>query len=66
MPVIAQFKEGDLLLPGEVAKILRVSRSTVYRWVEDGTLPAIKLGGVVRIHASALAQGEKSEQAEVG
>lgn len=40
-----------LLRPDEVASILRVSRSTVYRWVEEGRLPALKPGncGVVRI-----------------
>lgn len=31
--------------PKEVADILRVSISAVYRWIDNGTLPAIKFGG---------------------
>lgn len=32
----------------EVAALLRVSSASVYRWAEDGTLDAIRIGGVVR------------------
>jgi excisionase family DNA binding protein len=57
----ATITEGDLLTPAEVAKIMRVSKSTVYRWVEEGTLPAMRLGGVVRIYADALVKDPVSE-----
>jgi excisionase family DNA binding protein len=34
-----------LLTVREVAERLRVSESTAYRWVYDGRLPALQLGG---------------------
>lgn len=37
-------KIPPLLTTGEVAAILRVSRSTVHEWATSGTLPSIKLG----------------------
>lgn len=45
---ISQFPE--LLTTGEVAKILRIDRSTVRRWIGDGELDAIKLKGK-RVHS---------------
>lgn len=57
----ATINEGDLMTPSEVASIMRVSKSTVYRWVDDGTLPAMRIGGVVRIYASALAKDTDDE-----
>lgn len=38
----------EILTATEVAAALRVSRATVYRWADDGTLPAIRLGDTVR------------------
>ncbi|MBI2882863.1 MAG: helix-turn-helix domain-containing protein [Candidatus Methylomirabilis oxyfera] len=40
--------------PDEVAAILRVSLATVYRRIEDGTLPAVQIGAVYRIPVSAV------------
>jgi excisionase family DNA binding protein len=40
--------------PDEVAAILRVSLKTVYRRIEDGSLPAVQIGAVYRIPASAI------------
>ena len=42
----------DLLTAGEVADLLRVSAATVYRWAEDATLSAVRIGGVVRFRRS--------------
>jgi excisionase family DNA binding protein len=41
----------NLLTLKEVAKAMRVSESTVRRWIRDGSLPAFKIGkrGQVRI-----------------
>jgi excisionase family DNA binding protein len=47
----------DLLTPQEVAKILRVSVSTVYYWVSHGELDAYRVGTtrkVIRIPRSAV------------
>jgi excisionase family DNA binding protein len=36
----------DLVTPGEVAKLLKVHISTVYRWWLSGRLPSYRLAGV--------------------
>ena len=41
--------EVRLLTVAEVAEILRLSKMTVYRMVNAGTLPALKVGRSVRI-----------------
>ena len=46
--------ETDWLTPQEVAGCLRISRWTVYRWIDEGRLPAIKIGRSLRIARSAL------------
>ena len=46
-----------LLTPREVAAACRVDLSTVYRWIDRGTLGAVQLGGArhtVRIPAAEL------------
>jgi len=40
--------------PDEVAEILRISLKTVYRRIEDGSLPAIQVGAVYRIPVDAV------------
>lgn len=37
------------LTPKEIADELRVTRTTVYRWIDEGKLTAIRAGGAVRI-----------------
>ena len=39
----------ELLTPEQVAERLQGSRKTVYRWISDGDLPAMKLGRSWRI-----------------
>jgi len=41
--------EVRLLTVAEVAAIMRLSKMTVYRMVNSGTLPALKVGRSVRI-----------------
>lgn len=51
----------DLLTTEEVADLLRVSRQTLWRWRKDGTLPARKVGALVRYRRSdvdALLDGD--------
>lgn len=46
--------ETDLLNINEVAAALRVSKMTVYRFIHDGRLRALRLGSSFRIHRSDL------------
>lgn len=39
----------NIYTPEEVAKNLKASRRTVYRWIEKGELKAFKAGKLVRI-----------------
>jgi excisionase family DNA binding protein len=39
---------GDLIAPEELAAGMRVARVTIYAWVRRGTIPHLKLEGVVR------------------
>lgn len=48
----------------EVADHLRVSRRTVYFWVQTGKLPGVRVVGVVRIPSSALQVLIEREEAE--
>jgi excisionase family DNA binding protein len=44
----------NLLTVAEAAAELRVSRGTAYRWIADGLLPHVRIGGTVRIPAPEL------------
>ena len=45
-----------LLTVDEIARSLRVTEVTVRRWIARGWLPAIKVGGAVRIREEDLAR----------
>jgi excisionase family DNA binding protein len=38
----------------EAAETVGVSRATVYRWLDNGTLSSVKLGGLRRILPEAI------------
>ena len=38
------FGKGDILTPEEVAKSLKVSKRTVYRWIESGDIKVARFG----------------------
>lgn len=40
--------------PDEVAAILRISLASVYRRIQDGTLPAVQVGALYRIPREAV------------
>lgn len=42
---LENLSDDDLLYPGEVSAIFRVSRKTVTRWADRGWLPAIRTPG---------------------
>jgi excisionase family DNA binding protein len=46
--------EVKLLTVAEVAKIMRLSKMTIYRMVNSGTLPALKVGRSIRVPQSAV------------
>ena len=41
--------ENGMLKPDDVAEYLAISKRTVLRWIEHGSLPAYRIGGVTRI-----------------
>ncbi len=41
--------------PEEVAELLQVSRQTVYNWINEGRLQAVKAGRTTRVAREALA-----------
>ena len=41
--------EKGMLKPDDVAEYLAISKRTVLRWIEQGSLPAYRIGGVTRI-----------------
>jgi len=43
-----------LLTVREVAHQLRVNEQTAYRWIREGTLPAVRVGGTVRVPTRML------------
>ncbi len=46
--------QNELLTVREVAIYLRVGRVTVWRWCQEGTLPASRIGRSWRIHRADL------------
>ena len=46
---------SSLLTPDEVIPRLRVSRSTLYEWLAKGELPSYRLGRIIRIRETDLA-----------
>ena len=72
MTQLSDLRPGDLLSIPQVQKLVPVGRSTIYKWVEDGALPCIRVGatrrrrGRVLVHRYDLrAFLEKSRQARV-
>jgi excisionase family DNA binding protein len=56
MDTILTLQQKRLLRIDEAARILNVSRWTVYRWVEDGRLGGTRLGaGSLRIFSNTVA-----------
>jgi excisionase family DNA binding protein len=44
----------ELFTPQEVAQKLKIDMSTVYRWIREGHLKAVKIGHFWRISESEL------------
>jgi excisionase family DNA binding protein len=43
-----------LLTVAEVARELRVTRGTAYRWIRTGNLPSVRVAGTVRVPSKLL------------
>lgn len=58
--------EKTLLRPDEVARLLRVSRWTVYRWLAEGKITGTKLGkGTVRVFKQSVDELVKQNESSV-
>jgi len=44
----------DLFRPDEVAEYFSISRVTVYRWIKQGKIEAIKVDGIIKIRKEAI------------
>ena len=51
--------------PVEVARHFNVSRSSIYGWIEQGKLPAVKIVGSLRIRREDIISLEKQGEMEV-
>ncbi len=45
----------------EVAAIFKVARQTIYKWIDEGRLSVIRIGGVVRISQEEVDRLKKGE-----
>lgn len=46
--------DPEFMTVKEVAVMCRVTTTSVYRWIEQGELRALRIGGVYRVPAAAL------------
>jgi excisionase family DNA binding protein len=53
-----------LLTADELSEILKVSTSTIYRWVHYEYIPHFKLGGAVRFRQNAVEKWLKERETE--
>ena len=50
--------DRDLLTMNEFGEAVGVTRSTVKRWIREGIIPVVRIGGVVRIPSKAVPRPE--------
>lgn len=48
--------ESEFLRPAEVAPLLGISRGRIYQLIAAGEVPAVKIGGAIRIPRQAWEQ----------
>lgn len=58
--------EGPLLRVHDAARLLQVSKWTIYRWIEEGRLRATKIGRgslrIFRASVNGLIDGQRTDQ----
>lgn len=61
--------EAPLLRVHEAARLLKVSKWTIYRWIEEGRLKATKIGQgslrVFRTSLNTLVEGHRTDAGDV-
>lgn len=62
----SDLSELRFLTVAEVAKMMRVSKMTVYRLVHGGTLPAVRVGRSFRVPEQAVEQYLQHSFVEAG
>ena len=60
------FSRLSLLKVAEVAQILNISKSLIYRLIQSGDLPSIRLGRSVRVRPADLEQFIQNNLSEIG
>jgi len=65
MQKMQDLPQTEYLVSSEVISMAKISRRTLERWVANGSLPAVKIGGVgarryKRVHVEALLRGERA------
>lgn len=53
---MTRINTGDYIRPTTAATLAGVSRALAYRLVKDGTVPSVKIDGVVLVHRSDVAK----------
>ncbi len=53
---MAENEEDQLLPVSEVARRFNVSDQTIYRWIDEGILPVVKVRRLLRIRSSDVDQ----------
>lgn len=53
---VPKIEEDEVYTVPEVAELLKTSVRTVQRWVRDGRLPSLKIGGLRRVTGAAVKQ----------
>jgi len=51
---LKEMELGSVLTVTEVAEILRMNSTTIYRLVKNGSIPGVKIGGNWRISKASL------------
>lgn len=46
--------QDEYYTPTEVSKLLKVSRPTVYKWIEAGIVQGVRIGGTVRVTRASV------------
>jgi excisionase family DNA binding protein len=54
--------EDRLLKAAEVAELLRVKESTIYKWVHYGYIPHIKLGSSLRFNRDSVLKWARNNE----